>query len=984
MTVRRLSTGGRINRNKPVSMQFDGRDIPAFEGDTLASALLASDTAMVARSFKYHRPRGIMSAGVEEPNALLQLGTGALSDPNTPATTTEAAAGLTAFSQNAWPSLKWDVGQVNGLLSRFLGAGFYYKTFIGPFAGTRFWMMCETVIRRAAGMGRASMEADPDHYEKTNAHCDLLVVGGGPAGLAAALAAAQDGKDVILVEQDFALGGAILDDKTDASSADWLDTTKTKLCQLPNVRILTRTTAFGAYDGNIWGLVERIPHSGQRKQPRQRYWLVRTKHAALATGTLERPLVFGGNDKPGVMLAGAARSYLNRYSVQCGQHIVICTNNDSAHRVAHDLAKSGAEVTLCDMRASLPDALINHAKSAGVTLLLGTGVVGTKGRTRVTGVAIAKIGADGNAVEATRDIPCDLVAMSGGWTPALHLWSQRFGKPEYNADLDTFTPALRDDVTCVGSITGTTGTANCIGQALTAMGTAPELTAIDDDTFAWPRDLLHLHIICDQNGNTLGKAFVDFQHDVKLSDIDQAHREGYVSVEHLKRYTTSGMAADQGKTSNLNALARLAALQGLDVPSVGTTTFRPPYTPVAIGAIVGHDHGLHFAPTRLSPIHDWHVENGAVMIEAGAWLRPWYYPHGDEDLRSAYAREAAHVREHVGIVDVSTLGKIAMQGPDATELLNRLYVNGFKTLAIGRLRYGVMLREDGFVLDDGAVARLGEFDYFISTTTANAAKILARIEFLLQAEWRDLRCHVTTVTDQWAAIAIAGPKSRTVLQQLCPDSDLSRDALPNNHFTYVTIAGANCRLHRMSYSGELAYEIYCPAGAATDVWETLIASGAAYNLQPYGTEAMGTLRIEKGHVAGAEIEGRTTLRDLGLEGFASSKKPFVGAVLRNRPHLTDPARPVLVGLKINGGIGAKPGALLFPKDHPIQGHGDGWVSSTTWSPALECNIALGFLANGADRHGEIIQVASPVDRLNLSAEVVSTHFFDPRGVRQNG
>lgn len=571
----------------------------------------------------------------------------------------------------------------------------------------------------------------------------------------------------------------------------------------------------------------------------------------------------------------------------------------------------------------------------------------------------------GKAAGAPVAVACDLIAVSGGWAPALHLWSQRFGKPLHRPDLDGFVPPPEQGAfTCVGSLIGAASLQEALFQGHTAgggHGDAPQLSGPED---FWGCDLLPVTVITRGDGSTPGKAFVDFQHDVKLADIDQAHLEGYVSVEHLKRYTTSGMAADQGKTSNLNALARMATLRGMDVPSVGTTTFRPPYTPVTIGAIVGHEHGLHFRPTRLSPIHGWHKENGAEMIEAGAWLRPWHYPQPGESLRDAYIREAAHVRAQVGMVDVSTLGKIAVQGPDAAEFLNRVYVNGFKTLPIGRLRYGVMLREDGFVLDDGATARLGETEYFMSTTTANAAKVLAQAELLLQTAWRDLKVHVTTVTDQWAAIAVAGPKSRALLTDVT-GADLSAETLPNNHLTQVTVAGVPCRLHRMSYSGELAYEIYIPAKSGRLVWEALIAAGAPHDLRPYGTDAMGALRIEKGHVAGAEIEGRTTLQDLGLEGFASSKKPFIGSVMRQRPVLTDPARPTLVGLEIIGQAGARAGSLLFAADAPAQGHGEGWVSSTTFSPALQKNIALALLSRGRQRMGEVIQVVDLVGNQTL-------------------
>lgn len=987
MTARRLPSGGRIDRSRTLTVQFDGRAFQAHPGDTLASALLAGGQQIFARSFKYHRPRGLMTAGVEEPNALVHLRDGARHEPNAQTTMVEAFDGLTSTSQNAWPSLDFDIGSVNGALSRFFGAGFYYKTFIGPFKGTGFWMACEKIIRRAAGMGRATTLDDPDHYEKLNAFCDVLIVGAGPAGIAAALAAGRKGETVILVEQDHALGGALLGEEVGAASDAWLSQAEAELRTLSNVRILSRTTAFGAYDSEVFGLVERfqdhmkVPEAGK---PRQRYWLVRTKRAILATGAIERPMVFAGNDMPGVMLASAVRKYLNRYAVLAGDKIVVATNNDSAYTAALDLAKAGAEVTLCDLRSNVPTTLSNEVGKAGIELKTGYAVLKAEGGKGVRAAQLVPVDANGRATAKPTRIGCDLIAMSGGWAPALHLWSQRFGKPQYHASLDAFLPpAEKGEFKCIGSLVGAVSLTETLKQGHAAggsVGEAPSLAGQDD---FWGRDLKPVTVITKADGSTPGKAFVDFQHDVKLADIDQAHLEGYVSVEHLKRYTTSGMAADQGKTSNLNALARMASLRGMDIPNVGTTTFRPPYTPVSIGALVGHEHGLHFRPIRLSTIHDWHTESGAEMIEAGAWLRPWYYPTEGESIRDAYIREAAHVREHVGIVDVSTLGKIAVQGPDAAEFLNRVYVNGFKTLPIGRLRYGVMLREDGFVLDDGATARLGENDYFMSTTTANAAKVLAQAELLLQTAWRDLKVHVTTITDQWAAIAIAGPNSRSVLTDLA-GADLSGQALPNNHFSYVTIAGVPCRLHRMSYSGELAYEIYIPAKSGRKVWESLVLAGAPYKLKPYGTEAMGALRIEKGHVAGAEIEGRTTMKDLGLEGFASSKKPFIGSVLRRRPVLEDPARPSLVGLEIVGEAGARAGSLLFSQDAPTKGHGEGWVSSTTYSPALKKNIALALLSRGPDRIGETIQVVDFVGNQTLQAKVVSHHFFDPEGHRQNG
>ncbi|MCG7522529.1 sarcosine oxidase subunit alpha family protein [Ruegeria sp. Ofav3-42] len=997
--MKRLPTGGRIDRTAPLKVRFDSQDLPAFQGDTLSSAMLAGGVSLVGRSFKYHRPRGIYSAGVEEPGAIVHLRDGNRHEPNARATVTEAFDGLTATSQNAWPSLGFDIGAVNNWLSPFFSAGFYYKTFIGPFKhSTKFWMTCETFIRKAAGMGRATYLDDPDHYEKCNAFCDVLVIGGGVAGLSAALAAGRAGAQVMLVEQDVDLGGAVLSDPVSSDGDSWVASALSELEALNNVRILTRTTAFGAYDGDAYGLIERVSDhikAPENHQVRQRYWLVHAKRAVMATGAIERPLVFGGNDLPGVMLAGATRTYLNRYAVLAAENVVVATNNDSAYQVATDLARAGAQVLLADMRPDPSEEVVKLAQQADVTVMPAHGVIQARGGKKVTYAMLVPVDVTGRAQGSPQKFEADLIAVSGGWTPVVHLWSQRYGKPVYQEDSACFVPDAQEGQTLQGA--GTAAAAESLAdviaqgfargaEAATAVG-HPDSVGIIPDAFAtgpfWQQGLHPAWAVLTPQGKTQGKAFVDFQHDVKISDIDQAHLEGYVSVEHLKRYTTLGMATDQGKLANVNALSRMAELRGKDIPEVGTTTFRPPFTPISVGAIVGHEHGRHFRPTRLSPIHHWHVENGAKMTEAGAWIRPWYYPQGTEDLTAAYIREATHVREHVGMVDVSTLGKIAVQGPDAAEFLNRIYVNGWKTLAVGRLRYGVMLREDGFVMDDGATARLGEHDYFMSTTTANAAKVLAFAEHLLQTAWKDLRVHVTTVTDQWAAIAVAGSKARALLTQVS-DADLSRETLPNNHWTTARIGDVDIRIHRMSYSGELAYELYIPAGFGRHVWETLYAAGSEFDLRPYGTESMGALRIEKGHVAGPELEGRTTMKDLGLEGFASSKKPFVGSVLRKREVLEDPARPTLVGLEVEGDTGAKPGSLLFSLAGEAKGHGDGWVSSTTYSPALGKNIAMGLLKNGKDRKGEVIRIVNFVGDQTLKAKVVSHHFFDPEGERQNG
>lgn len=1000
MKTRRLQTGGRINRATHLNMTFDGRSLKAHPGDTLASALLANGETVVARSFKYHRPRGILTAGVEEPNALLRLRSGARTEPNTPATTTAAYEGLEAFGQNAWPNVRFDLNAVNQLFSTFLSAGFYYKTFIGPFRGTGYWMWCEKFIRRAAGMGQAGKLEDPDNYEKVNAYCDVLVIGAGPAGLSAALAAGRTGARVMLMEQDIEPGGSILSDPIGSSADLWLYDMKAALGTLKNVQILSRATVFGAYDQDVYGIVERVwDHvlTPPVNQPRQRYWQVRTKQAVLATGAIERPLIFTNNDLPGVMLAGAVRTYLNRYAILPGQNIVVVTNNDSAYATALELANTGASVTLLDARTQIPKALSRALKTTGVELLSSHGVMAAKGRVCVSAVDIMRIASDGRATGTIRQIPCDLLAISGGWSPVVNLWSQRQQKPIFDTKKVCFVPieSALPSMKCAGDIRAAGGLVDTLEQGFMAGKVAakdagatgspgkpliaPE-PKIGDNKY---RDVQAVWSMSGKNGEIQGKAFIDFQHDVKTSDVDLAHREGYVSVEHLKRYTTMGMATDQGKLSNVNALARMAALQKATIPDTGTTIFRPPYTPITIGAVAGHKIGRHFSPTRLTPIHDWHVAKGATMTEAGAWLRPRFYPQDGESLREAYIREASHVRSDVGLVDVSTLGKIAVQGPDAAEFLNRIYVNSWKMLAIGRLRYGLMLREDGFVMDDGATARLGEFDYFMSTTTAAAARVLAFAEKLLQTSWKDLKVHVTSISDQWAAIAVAGPKSRELLMAASKGGDLSRDALPNNYFSHAKIAGATVRIHRMSYSGELAYEVYVEAGFAHFVWEELIKAGEPMHLCPYGTEAMGALRIEKGHVAGPELDGRTTMRDLRMDGFASSKKPFVGSVLKNRPLLIDPARPSLVGLDIEGDEEAKSGSLLYPEQGPAKGHGDGWVSSATYSPALGKNIALGLLSNGHERMGERIRIVNFVGGTRQTAKVVSPHFYDPEGERQN-
>ena len=981
----RLPEGGRINRAQPLTVTFDNKKLQAYQGDTLASAMLASNVKVVARSFKYHRPRGVYSAGAEEPCALVHIGEGARGEANVRASA-EAFDGMKARGQHAYPNVRFDLGAVTGLFSPFIAAGFYYKTFIGLTKGTKFWMLCEKHIRRAAGMGKAPEGADPDTYEKINTYCDILIIGAGATGLSAALAAGRAGASVIVAEQDFKLGGALLSSPIGGESDEWLKTTLDELRSMPNVSLLTRAVVFGVYEKDVFGIVQN--NANANTQPRQRYIVARAKKAILATGAIERPLVFANNDLPGVMLANAARAYLNRHAVLAGKNIIVATNNDSAHAAARELSQAGANVKLIDARPALPAAAMSELKNANVEVVTASGVIKASGWQSVSGALIGEVDDNGILRGKTRKVSCDLIAVAGGWNPAVHLWSQQRGKLQYDNTRHCFIPATK-----------THGImhyepSSPLPPGATSSPFPPGRAGVGN----WSRELSKVWLITPHKNKTPAKAFVDLQHDVTLADIDLAHREGYRAAEHAKRYTTSAMANDQGKTSAVNTAARLATLRGEAIGEVGIPTFRPPYTPITIGAITARKCGMHFHPLRRTPLHEWHEQRGAKFIEASAWLRPWYYPKDGETLRDASIREAEHTRAHAGIIDIGTLGKIAVQGPDAAELLNLLYVNEWRTLSSGRLRYGVMLREDGFAMDDGATARIADDEYFMTTTTANAARVLSFAEKMLQTQWQNLRAHVTSITDQWAAFAVAGPNSRAVLTKVLNNVDLSPESFKPNDAkrAYINTGdegeGIPVRVHRLSFSGELAYEIYTPAGHAVQAWRAIMDAGKEFNLQPYGTEAMGIMRIEKGHPTGAEIDGNTTLNDLGFAKLASDKKPFIGSVLRNRPSLLSKDRHRLVGLEFNlplpqagggRGEGVPAGSLIYARDAKPQGGGDGWISSTTYSPTLKKHIALAFVKNGAARKGEVVRVVDFVGNGEWHATIVPRCFYDPENLRQN-
>ena len=995
----RLTQGGRIKRNQPVNFTFDGRSMQGFQGDTLASALLANSVRLLARSFKYHRLRGIYAAGVDEPNALVTLHSGPRREPNTQATTIELYDGLEAESQNCWPSLKHDLMRVNDWLSPFLSAGFYYKTMMGP--TRKSWMFYERFIRNAAGMGVATTESDPDQYEKVNAFCNVMVVGSGPSGLSAACAAAETGARVVLIEQHHGLGGALLSEPVGGTADQWLQQRIETLEAAGNLQILKRTTVFGAYDHGIFGLVEKVGDHLKAPLPssvRQRMWIMRARQTILATGAQERPIAFSCNDLPGIMLASACRCYVNQYAVLPGKQAVVFTNNDSAYATAVELARAGARVTLADARSLAPVDLKSQAEAAGVQVLEATVVSKAKGRKTLTSVELMDFNSESGRVGGKPiSLSCDLLCVSGGWSPTLHLLAQRGSKPVYDDHLAAFVPGeiptgfhvvgaaagLFETQTCVenGHETGLRAAGLCDFVAKADISSVPKIERQDN----WREPLLPLWEIPGKNGGKAKKVFIDLQHDVTTQDIAQAYTEGYESVEHLKRYTTLGMATDQGKTANLHALALMAKHRGVDIPKVGITTFRPPYTPTAIGALAGTHTGADITPRRITPMHGWQQRNGARFLETGVWDRAWYYPQSGEDVEAAYRREAAELRKTVGIVDISTLGKIDVQGPDATEFLNRVYVNGWKKLPIGKARYGVMLREDGMVFDDGTTTRIAEHHYFMTTTTASAGPVMSKLEYLLQTFWTDLKIQVTSVTDQWAAIALSGPRARNVIARIVDDIDVSNAGLPFMGAVEGMARGLPVRIIRITFTGELGYEIYTPAGYGEALWEHVYQAGNGLGISLCGIEALGALRIEKGHVAGSEITGRTTLADLGLTRMGSTQKPYIGSVLAQREALLEAERQQLVGLKVvDPKAVLKGGSLLFEPDKPPQGHGLGYLTAVAFSPAMNCYIALGLLANGRARQDTIINVVDAIDHTSIPVHVTSPHFYDPQGEKAHG
>jgi len=990
----RLNKEGLINRNKKISFTFNGKKLFGYEGDTIASALIANGIHLVGRSFKYHRPRGFFGAGVEEPNAKLQVEFNGHSEPNVNATEMELVEGLSATSQNCWPSVNFDVGAINNFLKMFFPAGFYYKTFMWP---KSFWYkIYEPFIRKAAGLGVASIEKDKERYEHKFEYCDLLVTGSGPSGLASAYAAAKNGAKVILAEDKPRFGGTLLTDDVsidNLSGKDWAEKIITELKSMPNVTVKNRSQVFGYYDHNMLVMFERVSDHLEKKSkftPRQRLWYIRAKETILSTGSIERPIVFGNNDTPGIFLSAAAKEYMKVYGVLVGKKPLIFTNNDSAYETALEFKKNNVEPIILDTREEHSSELIDEAKSKGIDIRFSHGVIVANGYKKVKSAKIGKLNKDKNSFEKIETIDCDCICVSGFWTPSVHLASQSGNKLKYEEKIDAFIPdKKKQHETSVGAANGSFTLEESLkhgfenGSNLSAKITETK-TEISIPNVNEKKYGAHDKFWCmplPKNENP--KRFVDFQNDVSVSDIEIALREGYRSIEHVKRYTTLGMATDQGRTSNLNGLQLVSNIENKIVPEVGHTTFRPPFTPITIGTIVGREVGMEYMPTRKTPMHEWHEKNNAVFVDAGAWKRPRYYKQGSETLFEASKREAKNVRENVGICDVTTLGKIDIKGPDAAEFLNRVYTNAWMKLPVGKARYGLMLREDGIVMDDGTTTRISENHYHMTTTTAQAANVLSHLEYYLQIVWPELNVNVVSTTEQWAGAAIAGPKSRDMLSKLYPDLDVSNDALPFMGYKEAEFFGVPSRIFRISFSGELAYEINVKSDHGMFMWEKMMEVGKEFGNQPYGTEALSTLRIEMGHVAGPELDGRTIPSDVSLNGLVSKKKDFIGKNSLGREAFNVESRQKIVGLIPIDRKSSIPEGSHIVQDqnaklpNPKLGH----VSSSCWSVENNNPFSLAIMKDGKNMIGKKFFAVSPLKNKSIEVEVISSHYVDPEGKR---
>ncbi|WP_343559249.1 sarcosine oxidase subunit alpha [Kiloniella sp. b19] len=1001
----RSTSGTRVDRSKVINFTFNGRKLTGVEGDTLASALVANGIHLVGRSFKTHRPRGIVSCGSDEPSALVQLETGPRSEPNLRATQIELYEGLEAKSVNCWPSVDFDILSVTSLASRLFVAGFYYKTFMSP---KSFWMtVYEPLIRRIAGLGVLSHEKDPDTYDHMNEFCEVLVVGSGPAGLTAALEAGRAGGRVVLVDEQAEFGGSLNNTRdiiNGRPAQEWVAEVVAELEGMDNVRLLKRSNAFGYYDHNYITVHERrTDHMGPGAMPelaRHRIWHFRTKQVVLATGSHERPLVFADNDRPGIMLASAGQTYANRYGALPGKRGVVFTNNDSAYKAALDLLEAGMEIAaVVDLRESAEGELAHAVRKKGVEVITGSGVVDTLGKKHVNGVMVASVSSDGEKMTGQkRRIDCDTILMSGGWNPAVHLFSQSIGKLRYDDEKACFLPNISaQKERTVGACSGAFTLQEALDQGAAAgaaaakdAGTGKGAVTVKAEGLVVEEQPLKAYWVVPTDhpvGQGKKKHFVDYQHDVTAADIMLAAREGMHSVEHMKRFTTNGMATDQGKMSNVNGLAILSHQIGKDIPKVGTTTFRPPYTPVTFGALAGRSINGDLAdPVRRTPMYSWHVENGATFEPVGQWQRAWYYPKAGEDMHAAVARETKALREGVGILDASTLGKIDIQGKDAAEFLNRIYTNAWLKLPVGSARYGFMLKEDGMVFDDGVTTRLGENHFHMTTTTGGAAGVLDWLEEYLQTEWPDLEVYCTSVTEEWSTLSIGGPKARALMEELCSDIDFSQDAFPFMTMREGTVAGVPARVFRISFTGDLSYEINVRNWHGLHVWKACMEAGKKYDITPYGTETMHVLRAEKGFIiVGQDTDGTQTPQDLGMDWIVSKKKgDFVGRRSFAREDTAREGRKQLVGLITENPkeVLTEGAQLTNERDHALPAPMLGHVTSSYWSPNLGHSIAMAMCKDGLNRTGEWIYAH---DRGKVTkVKIVSPVFYDAKGERRDG